>query len=122
MSGKAVVIGAGIGGLVCAALLAARGYDVTVIEKEPHVGGKARRLAVDGQPIDAGPTVFTMREVFEEVFRVCGSDIHSALSIRPAQVIARHAWSQDERLDLFADPMRSEEAIGDFAGADAARG
>ena len=122
MSGKAVVIGAGIGGLVSAALLAARGHDVTVIEKEPHVGGKARRLAVDGQPIDAGPTVFTMREVFEEVFRVCGSDIHSALSVRPAQVIARHAWSQDERLDLFADPMRSEEAIGDFAGADAARG
>ena len=122
MNGKAVVIGAGIGGLVGAALLAARGHDVTVIEKEPHVGGKARRLAVDGQPIDAGPTVFTMREVFEEIFRACGSDIRSALSVKPAQVIARHAWSQDERLDLFADPMRSEEAIGDFAGADAARG
>ncbi|MBB3033801.1 1-hydroxycarotenoid 3,4-desaturase CrtD [Alteriqipengyuania lutimaris] len=122
MSGAAVVIGAGIGGLVSAALLAARGHDVTVIEKEASVGGKARQLCVDGQRIDAGPTVFTMHDVFEEIFASCGGDLRSALAIRPAPVIARHAWSKSERLDLFADPMRSEEAIGDFAGAEAARG
>lgn len=122
MSSDAIVIGAGIGGLVSAALLAARGHDVTVVEKEASVGGKARRLEVDGAAIDAGPTVFTLREVFEEIFAVCGGDLRSALAIRPAPVIARHAWSENERLDLYADPMRSEEAIGDFAGADAARG
>ncbi|WP_459787885.1 1-hydroxycarotenoid 3,4-desaturase CrtD [Alteriqipengyuania sp. 357] len=122
MADRAVVIGAGIGGLVSAALLAARGCDVTVIEKEPNVGGKARQLAVDGAAIDAGPTVFTLIEVFEDIFRSCGGDLRSALDIRPAQIIARHAWSPDERLDLFADPQRSEDAIGVFAGADAARG
>lgn len=122
MADRVVVIGAGIGGLVSAALLAARGCDVTVVEKEADVGGKARRLAVDGQPIDAGPTVFTMRDVFEDIFRTCGGDLHTALSIKPAQVIARHAWSPAERLDLFADPLRSEDAIGTFAGAQAARG
>ena len=122
MNDQVVVIGAGIGGLVSAALLAARGCDVTVVEKEASVGGKARRLAVDGQPVDAGPTVFTLREVFEDVFRTCGSDLATALSIRPAHIIARHAWDEDGHLDLFADPLRSEEAIGDFAGADAARG
>ncbi len=122
MGERIVIIGAGIGGLVSAALLAAAGRDVTVIEKEPHVGGKARRITVDGQPIDAGPTVFTLRDVFEQVFRACGSALDEWVVTRPAEIVARHAWSDKERLDLFADPQRSEEAIGDFAGADAAKG
>lgn len=122
LSERIVVIGAGIGGLVSAALLAAAGRDVTVIEKEAAVGGKARRVEVDGARIDAGPTVFTLREVFEEIFRACGSDLGSFLKSSPAEIIARHAWSETEQLDLYADPMRSEDAIGKFAGADAARG
>ncbi|WP_291170926.1 NAD(P)/FAD-dependent oxidoreductase, partial [Erythrobacter sp.] len=122
MGDRIVIIGAGIGGLVTAALLAAAGRDVTVIEKEPHVGGKARRVMVDGRPIDAGPTVFTLRDVFEQVFNACGSTLDDWVATRPAEIVARHAWSEEERLDLYADPQRSEEAIGDFAGADAARG
>ena len=121
MADKVVVIGAGIGGLVSAALLAARGCDVTVVEKEAQVGGKARRLEVDGAAIDAGPTVFTLREVFEDVFRACGVSLSESLSVRPARIIARHAWDTHKRLDLFADPLRSEEAIGVFAGAKAAQ-
>ena len=107
---------------MAAALLAARGCDVTVIEKEHRVGGKARRLAVDGRQIDAGPTVFTLKDVFDDVFRACGSRLEDHLETRPAAILARHAWSDAERLDLYADPLRSEAAIGDFAGADAARG
>ena len=122
MSDNIVVIGAGIGGLVSAALLAAKGYEVTVIEKERRVGGKARRMTVDGREVDAGPTVFTLREVFEEIFNACGSDLDSCISTRSAPVLARHAWSESERLDLFANPEHSEQAIGEFAGADAARG
>lgn len=122
MSARIVVIGAGIGGLVSAALLAARGAEVTVLEKESWVGGKARRVAVDGAEIDGGPTVFTLRDVFDEVFAACGANLDDYITAQPAEIIARHAWSNAERLDLFADPARSEEAIGDFAGAAAARG
>ena len=122
MDEKVVIIGAGIGGLVSAALLAAAGRDVTVVEKEAKVGGKARRVEVDGAAIDAGPTVFTLREVFEDIFRACGSELSDCISAQPAEILARHAWNEDERLDLFSDPERSEAAIGDFAGADAAAG
>ena len=69
---RVVVIGAGIGGLTSALLLALRGCAVTVVEKEANVGGKVRRVAVDGALIDAGPTVFTLREVFDEVFDEAG--------------------------------------------------
>jgi len=116
------IVGAGIGGLSAAALLAAQGCRVTVVEKEAHSGGKARRLPVDGVQIDAGPTVFTLRDVFDTIFRACGSELDDHVRVRPAETLARHAWNADERLDLFADPARSEEAIGDFAGADAAHG
>ena len=51
-----VVIGAGVGGLVSAALLAAQGRTVTVVEAQPGPGGKLRTIAVDGDAIDATTT------------------------------------------------------------------
>ncbi|MGF1549893.1 MAG: 1-hydroxycarotenoid 3,4-desaturase CrtD [Sphingomonadaceae bacterium] len=119
---RVAIIGAGIGGLVAAALLATRGLAVTVVEKEAAPGGKIRRVPVAGAQVDGGPTVFTLKSVFEEIFAEAGGDLDSALAIARAEILARHAWSEEERLDLFADPERSVEAIGDFAGADAARG
>jgi 1-hydroxycarotenoid 3,4-desaturase len=116
-----VVIGAGIGGLVSAALLAARGCDVTLVEAAAGPGGKLRAVMVDGDAIDGGPTVFTMRDIFAEIFARCGSSLDDHLTMRPATILARHAWG-DDRLDLFADPAASEAAIGDFAGAANARG
>ena len=120
-----VVIGAGIGGLVSAALLAAQGRDVTLVEAQPGPGGKLRAIVVgDGQfdaPIDAGPTVFTLRPIFEDIFTACGDALDRHLTMRPAAVLARHAWGE-ARLDLFADPVASEAAIGAFAGAADARG
>ena len=122
MSARVAIIGSGIGGLASAALLAARGHQVAVYEKEAWTGGKARRVEVDGQHIDAGPTVFTMRDVFDGIFRECGARLDDYISVRRAEVIARHAWDDTGHLDLFADPLRSEAAIGDFAGTKAAQG
>ncbi|WP_353843233.1 1-hydroxycarotenoid 3,4-desaturase CrtD [Altererythrobacter sp.] len=117
-----VIIGAGIGGLASAALLAARGYPVTVIEKEAWAGGKARSVRVQGSRIDGGPTVFTLRDVFDGIFRSCGAELDSFVTMRRAQVLARHAWDDKATLDLHADPARSEEAIREFAGTASAEG
>ncbi|MDR7101587.1 1-hydroxycarotenoid 3,4-desaturase CrtD [Croceicoccus sp. BE223] len=122
MNGRVVIVGAGMGGLASAVRLASSGHDVTVVDKLSHVGGKARQLPVEGRAIDAGPTVFTMRDVFDDLFACAGRRLDDCVSVRQASVIARHAWGEGERLDLHADPLHSEAAIGDFAGADAARG
>ncbi|NCP13383.1 MAG: phytoene desaturase [Sphingomonadales bacterium] len=122
MKTRVVVIGAGIGGLTSAALLAARGADVTVLEKESWVGGKARRVIVDGAEIDGGPTVFTYRQVFDEVFAACGARLEDHVSITRADVIARHAWDASGHLDLHADRKRSIAAVDAFAGAETAEG
>jgi 1-hydroxycarotenoid 3,4-desaturase len=118
---RVLVIGGGIGGLVSAALLAAKGCDVTLIEAAAGPGGKLRTVMSDGVAVDGGPTVFTLRSVFEEVFAACGADLADHVTMRPAATLARHAWG-DARLDLYADPAQSEAAIGAFAGAAEARG
>ncbi|GAA0728198.1 1-hydroxycarotenoid 3,4-desaturase CrtD [Sphingomonas japonica] len=118
---RVTILGSGMGGLVTAALLAARGDEVTVVEAQSGPGGKLRALDVDGTAIDAGPTVFTMLDVFEEIFERCGARLADHVSARPAAVLARHAWG-DDRLDLFADPAASEDAIGRFAGPGAVTG
>ncbi|MFM7404349.1 MAG: 1-hydroxycarotenoid 3,4-desaturase CrtD [Erythrobacter sp.] len=122
MNTRVAVIGAGIGGLTSAALLSARGADVTLFEKEAWVGGKARRVVVDGAEIDGGPTVFTYRAVFDEVFAACSARLEDHVRVRRAEVIARHAWDAGGVLDLYADLERSVDAVGALAGAEAARG
>lgn len=117
---RVVVVGAGIGGLTAAALLAAHGHAVTVIDKECAAGGKLRTLG--HPPVDAGPTVFTMKWVFEALFEACGADVDRAMPAARADLLARHGWGDGSRLDLFADVERSAEAIGDLAGAREAAG
>lgn len=119
---RVVVIGAGIGGLSAALELAGRGMDVVLLERAAEPGGKLRQVAIGGQSLDAGPTVLTMRWVFETLFERVGARLDDHLALRPAGVLARHAWRVNERLDLHADRERSADAIGRFAGAREARG
>lgn len=118
---RVVIVGAGIAGLVAAAELAARGLAVTVVERAATPGGKLREVRIGSEALDAGPTVFTLRSIFEEVFAAAGASLSDFLTLQPAQVLARHAWDDRGHLDLFADIGRSTAAIGDFAGAGEAR-
>ena len=72
---KVIVIGAGIGGLVTAVQLAARGLEVRVVERASAPGGKMREIALGPHRVDAGPTVFTMRWIFEEIFADAGTSL-----------------------------------------------
>jgi 1-hydroxycarotenoid 3,4-desaturase len=110
------VIGGGAGGLAAAIDLARAGASVTILERAPTVGGKIRQCHVAAAGIDAGPTVLTMRWVFDALFDDAGDSLASHLTLHPADILARHAWSETESLDLFADPARSADAIAAFAG------
>jgi 1-hydroxycarotenoid 3,4-desaturase len=113
---KIVVVGAGIGGLVSALLLAARGLHVTLVEAGDAPGGKMRAVNVGGASLDAGPTVFTMRWVFDEILADVGASLDELVALTPLRVLARHAWrGHDARLDLHADARVSADAIARFA-------
>lgn len=119
---RVVVVGAGIGGLVSALLLARQGLHVTLVEAASGPGGKMRHQHVDGAAIDAGPTVFTMRWVFDQILHAAGYSAAELPALTPLDVLARHAWrGHEDTLDLHADRARSADAIARFAGPDEAR-
>ena len=109
-------------GLSAALRLAAAGSTSLVLERSAGPAARCAQVEVGGAPIDAGPTVFTMRWVFDEMFADAGHvRSPTTCALRRLEILARHAWDDNERLDLFADPARSADAIGDFAGAAEAR-
>lgn len=111
-----VVIGAGIGGLAAAARLAHAGLRVTVLERQDAPGGKMRTLPTAAGAADAGPTVLTLRGVFDGLFRDLGLRLDDHVTLRPEPVLARHWWPDGTTLDLFADAEASAAAIRAFAG------
>jgi len=119
---RVVVVGAGMGGLAAAAEIAAAGCAVTVLERAAAPGGKMRMTDSAAGPVDAGPTVLTLRGVFDALFSAAGGNFATAVRLSPLATLARHAWDSGPILDLFADRARSADAIGAFAGAAAARG
>ncbi|RBP02902.1 1-hydroxycarotenoid 3,4-desaturase [Roseiarcus fermentans] len=119
---RIVIVGAGMGGLAAAVLLSSAGFRTTVIEATDRAGGKMRPAPLAGRPIDAGPTVLTMRWVFDRLFDEAGSSLSQWATLVRAERLARHAWADGSRLDLYSDIDRSADAILAFAGAREARG
>jgi 1-hydroxycarotenoid 3,4-desaturase len=114
---RIVVIGAGMGGLAAAIRLAAAGRDVRVIEALGAPGGKMRTLPSAAGPVDAGPTVLTMRHVFDDLFAAAGTRLDDHVTLERESLLARHFWTDGSVLDLWDDAERSAEAVRAWGGA-----
>ena len=80
-SSNVVVIGAGLGGLSAACTLAARGYSVTLLERNRWLGGKAAVLQAEGFRFDMGPTILTVPSVLRRVYSEAGREITRELDL-----------------------------------------
>jgi 1-hydroxycarotenoid 3,4-desaturase len=109
----AIVIGGGVGGLAASINMARAGVKVRLYERGPTVGGKLRELDVGGQKVLAGPSVFTMRWIFDELF---DGKLADYVTLKPVDPLCRHFFADGSKLDLFTDEARSRDAIEAFAG------
>ena len=108
----AVVIGAGFGGLAAAVRLGARGYRVTVLERLDQPGGRARVHRQDGFTFDAGPTIITAPFLFEELWWLCGREMHEDVTLVPMQPFYRIRFEDGQSFAYSGDraAMRAEVA------------
>jgi 1-hydroxycarotenoid 3,4-desaturase len=114
-----LVIGAGMGGLAAAIRLAAAGRDVTLLEAQGWPGGKMRTLPSPAGPVDAGPTVLTLRDVLDDLFQTAGAELDSHITLKALPLLARHFWADGTQLDLYPDAAANAHAIGAAFGTQA---
>ncbi|GAA3944376.1 phytoene desaturase family protein [Microbacterium soli] len=79
---RVIVIGAGVAGLATAGLLARDGHEVTVLEKNAVVGGRAGSLHRHGFRFDTGPSWLLLPEAFEHFFALMGTSSDEQLDLR----------------------------------------
>jgi phytoene desaturase len=115
---RAVVIGAGFGGIAAALRLRALGYRVTLCEALDQAGGRARVFRQDGFTFDAGPTVITAPHLFHELFALFGQRLEDHVELMPVDPFYRIQFHTGETFDFVGDEERLLEEIRRFNPAD----
>ena len=92
---KVSIIGAGIGGLTAACLLASKGHQVKVFEKNDKPGGKMNEVESKDYRFDTGPSLLTMPFVLERLFKECGTSLNEHLSLLPLDPICSYFFQDD---------------------------
>ncbi|TVR84441.1 MAG: phytoene desaturase [Saprospirales bacterium] len=100
---KVAVIGSGVAGVAIAARLAARGYNVTVFEKNLWPGGKLSEVKVGDFRFDAGPSLFTMPQWVDEIFTVAGENPREHFNYHRLPVVCKYFWQNGKTLDIRQD-------------------
>ena len=143
MSRRVIIIGAGPGGLAAAMLLRHAGADVTVLERRDRVGGRTSTVTTEGSPsgggykFDLGPTFFLYPRILEEVFSMCGRDLHAEVEMTRLDPQYHLVFERDSRDhasdgggddgaivgDIMATPdiARMQEQIAKISPGDAER-
>lgn len=99
---SAIVIGAGIGGLTAACYLAKAGLKVQVFEQQSTAGGKAQSLRINGYRFDTGPSVFTMEEVFRQIFHELGGSLQDLIEPVLPEPSFCYNWPDGSRMQSNA--------------------
>lgn len=119
MSKRVVIIGAGPGGLAAAVLLAKAGLRVTLLERQPHVGGRCSSLKANGFTFDLGPTFFLYPRVLREILGAVGADLHQRVPMVKLDPQYRLVFGDGGEMLATPDVARMEQAIAQLNPADA---
>jgi len=114
MSKKVVVIGSGFGGLAAALRLRAKNYNVTLLEKHPDLGGRARVFRKDNFTYDGGPTVITAPYLLQELFSLFNKNISDYTKIVPLQLWYRFIFEDGSSFDYSGNESSMKNQIENF--------
>ena len=109
---KITVLGAGIGGMSCAALLAKNGFDVTIIEQNSSFGGKSGLINEEGFKFDTGPSLMTYPEWFDELFELCDKNPRDYFTFKKLEKVTRY-FNNGKTVDVKGDIVKTAEEFED---------
>lgn len=116
---KISVIGAGLGGISVACLLAQKGHDVSVFEKNDSAGGKMNQIEARGFRFDTGPSLLTMPFVLEKLFEQCGHKLTDYIELQPLDPICRYFYPDGTVFTNYEKKESTIEEINRIAPDDA---
>jgi phytoene desaturase len=118
---RAIVIGAGFGGLALGIRLQSAGVDTIIVEARDKTGGRAYVWEKDGFTFDAGPTVVTDPDCLRELWALSGRDMAEDVTLLPVDPFYRLSWVDGTSFDYTNDDAALTAEIakldpGDVAG------
>ncbi len=112
---KAAVVGGGLAGLAAAVRLAAEGYEVSIFEKNSHLGGKMNVWESEGYTFDMGPTIITMPEVLNRLFVSAGRRMEDYIQMVSLDPQWRTLFADGSQFDLYSSLEGMTSEMGRFA-------
>jgi phytoene desaturase len=104
MSKKVIIIGSGFGGLGTAVRLAAKGYDVHMLERRDKLGGRAYTYNINGFTFDGGPTVITAPFMLDDIWKEAGRKREDYVTLTPCDPFYRIFDHKGQPFDYNNDP------------------
>jgi phytoene desaturase len=108
---RAVIIGAGIAGIATAIRLINKGFEVEVFEANDFAGGKLSEIEGKGYRFDAGPSLFTLPSLVEELFELSGKKTDKYFEYNKLDEVCRYFWKDDTELTAWAEPQQFAQEI-----------
>ena len=108
---KSIVIGAGFGGIAAALRLKAKNHDVTIIEKQNDLGGRARVFKKNGFIFDGGPTVITAPYLIYELFDLFNKNPENYINIKPLNIWYRFVFEDGLKFDYSGNDDQMKKQI-----------
>ncbi|MBD3226292.1 MAG: phytoene desaturase [Caldithrix sp.] len=116
---KAIIVGSGFGGLSAAIRLQAKGFQVTILEKNEQVGGHANQLIKDGYTFDLGPSLITAPDIIRDIFNSAGKKMEDYLDLIYLDPFYRIFFHDGSKIDYTADSEAMKEQLTRFNPNDA---
>jgi phytoene desaturase len=100
---KVAIIGAGIAGIATSIRLAQKGHSVEVFEANNYPGGKLTEIKLDNYRFDAGPSLFTLPALVDELFRLCGEDPKEHFNYERLDILCNYFYEDGTTVSAHAD-------------------
>ena len=108
---NSIVIGSGFGGIAAALRLKAKGHGVTLVEKHPDLGGRARIFKKNGFIFDGGPTVITAPYLINELFELFNKDPKNYIKLSPLKIWYQFIFEDGSKFNYSGNEVEMKNQI-----------